>query len=157
MLDDGRRLAVDPSPTGCGGRSGDRPADVPDATDVEPTAPRAGRHRSATLLRRPLRRQGRQRQRRRLGPRRRGYAWLVEHLTVDALRTLLPEVGDLPVERFELPNLRALNFVLVGYLGEGVAASTAFDPQAKGLGEYLRSRRVTYGVPAAGRCLVTGR
>ena len=41
----------------------------------------------------------------------------------------------------ELPNLRALNIVLVGYLGEGVASSTAFDPQAKGLGEYLRSRR----------------
>ena len=29
-----------------------------------------------------------------------------------------------------------------GYLGEGVASSTSFDPQAKGLGEYLRSRRV---------------
>jgi hypothetical protein len=40
-----------------------------------------------------------------------------------------------------LPNLRALNIVLVGYLGEGVASSTAFDPQAKGLGEYLRSRK----------------
>ena len=41
-----------------------------------------------------------------------------------------------------LPNLRALNIVLVGYLGEGVASSTSFDPQAKGLGEYLRSRSV---------------
>ena len=40
------------------------------------------------------------------------------------------------------PNLRAVNFVLHGYLGEGVAASSAFDPQAKGLGEYFRSRRV---------------
>jgi hypothetical protein len=30
--------------------------------------------------------------------------------------------------------------VIVGLLGEGVASSTAFDPQAKGLGEYLRSR-----------------
>ena len=35
-----------------------------------------------------------------------------------------------------------MNFVLHGYLGEGVAASSAFDPQAKGLGEYFRSRRV---------------
>jgi hypothetical protein len=32
--------------------------------------------------------------------------------------------------------------VVVGLLGEGVAASTRFDPQAKGLGEYLRSRHV---------------
>jgi hypothetical protein len=27
-------------------------------------------------------------------------------------------------------------------LGEGVAASTRFDPQAKGLGEWVRSRMV---------------
>ena len=52
----------------------------------------------------------------------------------------ITEIGVLEIERFELPNLKALNFVIVGYLGEGVAASTAFDPQAKGLGEYLRSR-----------------
>ena len=30
--------------------------------------------------------------------------------------------------------------MIVGYLGQGVASSTAFDAQAKGLGEYLRSR-----------------
>lgn len=69
-----------------------------------------------------------------------GYAWLHEHLTVDAVRRLIPEAADLEVRRFELANLHALNIVLVGYLGEGVASSTAFDPQAKGLGEYLRSR-----------------
>ena len=40
----------------------------------------------------------------------------------------------------ELANLHALNFVIVGLLGEGVASSTAFDAQAKGLGEYLLSR-----------------
>ena len=71
-----------------------------------------------------------------------GYAWLVETLTAERVRELLPETGDRPIHRYELPNLRALNFVLVGYLGEGVASSTSFDPQAKGLGEYLRSRRV---------------
>jgi hypothetical protein len=32
--------------------------------------------------------------------------------------------------------------VVEGLLGEGVAASTRFDPQAKTLGEYLRSRHV---------------
>jgi len=30
----------------------------------------------------------------------------------------------------------------VGLLGEGVAAATRPDPQAKGLGEYLRSRYI---------------
>ena len=63
------------------------------------------------------------------------------NLTPDTIRRLLPEAADLEVRVHELPNLRALNIVLVGYLGEGVASSTSFDPQAKGLGEYLRSRR----------------
>ena len=69
-----------------------------------------------------------------------GYAWLDERLTADAVKTMLPEAADLEVRRYELPNIHALNFVIVGLLGEGVASSTAFDTQAKGLGEYLRSR-----------------
>jgi hypothetical protein len=75
------------------------------------------------------------------------YPWLRDYLTVDRLRVLLPECARLDVRRFELPNLSALNFVIVGLLGEGVAASTRPDPQAKGLGEYLRSRTVE--IPAA--------
>ena len=68
------------------------------------------------------------------------YAWLEQLLTVDRLKELMPEAGR--VERFELPNLRALNFVLHGLLGEGVASSTRLDPQAKSLGEYLRAKHV---------------
>lgn len=68
------------------------------------------------------------------------FAWLREYLTVERLKELLPEAGE--VDRYELPNLRALNFVLHGLLGEGVASSTRFDPQAKALGEWLRSRVV---------------
>jgi hypothetical protein len=68
------------------------------------------------------------------------YPWLRGYLTVGRLRELLPEAADLEVRRFELPNLSALNFVIVGLLGAGVAASTRPDPQAKGLGEYIRSR-----------------
>ena len=70
------------------------------------------------------------------------YEWLEGFLTVERLRQLLPEARALPVERYELPNIRALNFVLVGLLGEGVAASTRQDAQAKGLGEYLRAKVV---------------
>jgi hypothetical protein len=70
------------------------------------------------------------------------YGWLSAFLTVDRLRALVPEAADLVVRRFDLPNLHALNFVIVGLLGEGVASSTRPDPQAKGLGEYLRSRPV---------------
>ncbi|MCT7657394.1 acyclic terpene utilization AtuA family protein [Mycobacterium deserti] len=68
------------------------------------------------------------------------WRWLANTLTVDALRELLPETADLPVTRHLLPNLRAVNFVIDGILGEGVAYQARFDPQAKGLGEWLRSR-----------------
>ncbi len=45
------------------------------------------------------------------------------------------------------PNVNGLNFVLFGYLEKGVSSCTRIDPQAKGLGEYLASRRVD--VPVA--------
>ncbi len=68
------------------------------------------------------------------------YAWLRAELTAARLGELLPEAGE--VTRYELPNLRALNFVLHGLLGQGVAASTRFDPQGKALGEWLRARHL---------------
>jgi hypothetical protein len=71
-----------------------------------------------------------------------GYRWLHAYLTVGELRKLLPETADLEIDRYELPRLRALNFVVHGLLGAGVAASTRFDPQAKALGEWLRTRLV---------------
>jgi hypothetical protein len=70
------------------------------------------------------------------------YAWLVHFLDADRLRALLPETGRLPVTRYPLPNLRGINFVLDGLLGEGVAYNARHDPQAKALGEWLRSRVV---------------
>ncbi len=70
------------------------------------------------------------------------YAWLADFLTVERFKELVSEARDLEVLRYELPNLRALNFVVVGLLGEGVSSSTRPDPQAKSLGEYLRARLV---------------
>ena len=80
-----------------------------------------------------------------------GFAWLVRYLTVERLRRLLPEVADLVVERHVFPRLRALNFVLVGYLGEGAASSSRSDPQAKALGEYLRAKLVDIPTPVVER------
>ena len=74
------------------------------------------------------------------------WEWLDSFLTIDAFRRLLPEADELTVQRHRFPNLSALNFVVVGLLGEGVASSTRPDPQAKGLGEYLRSRVVAIPV-----------
>jgi Acyclic terpene utilisation family protein AtuA len=68
--------------------------------------------------------------------------WLAAALTPDRVRGLLPEAADLPVVVHPLPNLRAVNVVIDGLLGRGVAASTRFDPQGKAVGEWLRSRVV---------------
>lgn len=75
------------------------------------------------------------------------WRWLAHELTVERFRELLPEAEELGVVRHVLPNLRALNFVVGGILGAGVASQARFDPQAKGLGEWLRARHVD--IPAA--------
>lgn len=67
------------------------------------------------------------------------WEWLRSHLTVARFRALVPESAGLAVDRYEFPNLKALNFVIYGFLGEGVASCTKTDPQAKGLGEYVRA------------------
>ncbi|MEU2620451.1 acyclic terpene utilization AtuA family protein [Streptomyces sp. NPDC007157] len=70
------------------------------------------------------------------------WRWLAHTLTVDAFRHLVPESRELTVTRHLLPNLRAVNFTVEGILGQGVAAQHRFDPQAKALGEWLRSRHL---------------
>ncbi|MGW6769510.1 acyclic terpene utilization AtuA family protein [Streptomyces sp. NPDC055037] len=69
-----------------------------------------------------------------------GWRWLAHALTTDMFRELIPESRELTVVRHLLPRLRAVNFVVEGLLGEGVAARARFDPQAKALGEWLRAR-----------------
>lgn len=70
------------------------------------------------------------------------FTWMETELSPDRLRELLPEAAGLVVERHVFANLRALNFVVVGLLGDGVASSVRPDAQAKGLGEFVRSRGV---------------
>ncbi len=69
-------------------------------------------------------------------------AWLIDLLTPERVKELLPETADLGVEVYPLPNLGGLNILVRGILGQGVAASSRIDPQAKALGEWLRSRYV---------------
>jgi len=70
------------------------------------------------------------------------WAWLRDFLDVERLASLLPETASYRIMRYELANLRALNFVVTGILRGGAAASTRPDPQAKSLGEWLRARIV---------------
>ncbi|GGR14545.1 acyclic terpene utilization AtuA family protein [Streptomyces netropsis] len=70
------------------------------------------------------------------------WRWLAHELTVARFVELLPETAGFAVERHLLPNLRALNFTVDGLLGDGVASQARFDPQAKAVGEWLRSRHL---------------
>jgi hypothetical protein len=70
------------------------------------------------------------------------FAWLEDTLTTDKLRQLMPETAELEIERYLLPNIWSINFLIHGILQEGVAASTRQDGQAKSLGEWLRARHV---------------
>jgi len=71
---------------------------------------------------------------------------LLDHLA-HRLADLLPALRGHEVRVYPLPNLLAVNVVIVGLLGSGVAASLREDPQAKSLGERFRAVRAT--VPTA--------
>lgn len=70
------------------------------------------------------------------------YSWFESWLTADRVRDLLPEADPLGVDLYRLPNLRAINVVIHGLLGRGVAETNRLDPQAKGLGEQFRARLI---------------
>ena len=70
------------------------------------------------------------------------YAWLAETLTVDELKRLLPDLAPHDIDRHAFPRINALNFVIRGLLDEGVNSTLRVDPQAKGLGEYLRAATI---------------
>ena len=70
------------------------------------------------------------------------WRWLRTAITTEELKRLLPEISELRVDRFELPNLKALNFVIHGLLDGGATEARRFDKQAKALGEWLRARHV---------------
>ena len=58
------------------------------------------------------------------------------------LKRLLPDMADYGIERYDLPNLRAMNFYIRGVLGTGAASNHRIDKQAKSLGEYLRAKLI---------------
>jgi len=140
---DGRVVTVGPAPRD-GSPAGEPPVD--DATTPAPTGPT----RRAPLGRIAGARSGDKGGDANVGVWTRTadeYAWLAGFLTVERFKQLVPEAAALTVERHLLANLSAINFVVEGLLGEGVASSDRSDPQAKGLGEYLRALEVD--VPAA--------
>ena len=70
------------------------------------------------------------------------YSFLHEYLTIEQLKTLCPDLAEYDIERYELPNLKALNFYIKGILGTGAASNNRIDKQAKSMGEYLRAKLI---------------
>jgi hypothetical protein len=65
------------------------------------------------------------------------YPILLKYLTADCVKEYFGEMVLGPVERFELPNLWALNFVLHNALGGGGTKSLRLDAQGKTLSSAL--------------------
>jgi len=76
----------------------------------------------------------------------RAWPWLSRTLTTEHLRALAAELRDLEIDRYELANLRAVNFVIHGLLDGGATEARRYDKQAKALGEWLRARHVSLPV-----------
>jgi hypothetical protein len=137
VLPDGREVPIEPAPPGARARV--------EVAAARPTPAPVGRLRRVPLGRVAGARSGDKGGNANVGVWVRSdaaFAWLDEYLGVERLKRLLPEAAPLAVRRHALPNLRALNFEIVGLLGDGVAASVRPDPQAKSLGEWLRAREV---------------
>jgi len=139
VLPDGRRVEIAPSPYAVPAAQALAPLPEPPL----PASQRQGATRHAPLGRLVGARSGDKGGDANLGvwvEDDRAWPWLADFLTVDAVRSLLPETAGLELERHVLPNLRAVNVVVRGLLGAGVAYHARFDPQAKALGELLRGR-----------------
>lgn len=70
------------------------------------------------------------------------YLLLAEVLTSDVVARFFEDLGLSRVERFELPGLGALNFVLHGALRGGVTRSLALDAHGKTLSSSLLSLEI---------------
>ena len=70
------------------------------------------------------------------------YSFLFEYLSVAQLKKLLPDLAEYDIERYEIPNLKALNFYIHDILKDGVSSNNRIDGQAKTLCEYLRAKTI---------------
>ncbi len=70
------------------------------------------------------------------------WEYLAAHLDAATVAGWAEGVANGPVVRYELPGLRALNFVLEGALGGGGTRSLLLDPQGKTLAQGILRRRI---------------
>ena len=75
------------------------------------------------------------------------WAFLRDNLTEERVMAAYAHIAQGPVRRYELPKLKALNFVIDNALGGGVTISLAQDIHGKSLSNVM----LTIELPAAGR------
>jgi hypothetical protein len=69
--------------------------------------------------------------------------WLRSLLSVETMKKLLAdEYNGKKIDRFELPNMYAVHFLLHDHLDRGVSCSSSYDFLGKNVAEYLRNRHV---------------
>jgi hypothetical protein len=73
------------------------------------------------------------------------YPVLVREVTAERVKRHFGDLVQGAVERFELPNLGALNFLLHGALGGGGTVSLRTDAQGKTFGAALLSLEIEVG------------
>jgi hypothetical protein len=78
----------------------------------------------------------------------RDYPVLVRELTAARVLAYFADRVRGPVERYELPNLAALNFVLHGALGGGGTVSLRSDAQGKAFASALLRMEIDIDAPA---------
>ncbi|KAG9792222.1 DUF1446-domain-containing protein, partial [Aureobasidium melanogenum] len=76
------------------------------------------------------------------------FAWLKNLLSVESIKVLLGKEYDptrvpkIEIDRFELPNLRAVHFLFRNLLDRGATSTSTVDWLGKNVAEYLRARHV---------------
>ena len=70
------------------------------------------------------------------------FSFLSSYLSVKKLKDLLPDLSEFKIERYDLPNIKSLNFYIHGILEDGISSNNRKDGQAKSLGEYLRAKHI---------------
>ncbi|KAH6704241.1 hypothetical protein BKA61DRAFT_680494 [Leptodontidium sp. MPI-SDFR-AT-0119] len=69
--------------------------------------------------------------------------WLRSIMTIDKVKELLADdYTGKPIQRFELPNIQAVHFLLKDHLDRGVASSSTYDVLGKNVAEYLRCKPI---------------
>jgi len=78
------------------------------------------------------------------------YDWLLQHLTVDAVTEVFGQVVQGAITRYEMPGIKAVNFVMQRALEGGVSRSLNLDAHGKSRANLMLGVRVDAPAPPKG-------